>query len=121
VNTWNDIAAAIATATGKAFSVDSRVAIGGGCINSASRVASNGRTYFVKTNTAAKAGMFAAEAAGLAEIDATKTVRVPQPVCPGPPRSTAICGLATPLSIRTGRRSSLIRRSTMATGKPTSR
>jgi len=89
MDAWTDIAAAITTATGKSFAIDSRVAIGGGCINSASRVAGDGRTYFVKTNTAAKAGMFAAEAAGLAEIDATKTIRVPRPICHGANRDTS--------------------------------
>jgi len=89
MDAWTDIAAAITAATGKSFSIESRVAIGGGCINAASRVAGNGRTYFVKTNDAAKAGMFAAEAAGLAEIGATKTIRVPQPVCHGASRDTS--------------------------------
>jgi protein-ribulosamine 3-kinase len=86
---WTDIAAAIATATGKPFSIDSRDAVGGGCINAAYRVAGNGRTYFVKTNSAAKAGMFAAEAAGLTEIDATNTIRVPRPICHGANRDTS--------------------------------
>ncbi len=83
MNPWTDIAAAIASATGKPFSIERREAIGGGCINSAARVAGGGRTYFVKTNGAAKADMFAAEAAGLAEIGATQTIRVPQPLCHG--------------------------------------
>jgi len=83
MNPWPDIAAAIASAAGKAFSIESREAIGGGCINSACRVTGGGRSYFVKTNDAGKAYMFAAEADGLAAIAATNTVRVPQPVCHG--------------------------------------
>ena len=80
---WPDIAAAIGSATGRSFSIEGREAIGGGCINAAWRVAGSDRSYFVKINEAAKASMFAAEADGLAAIAATKTLRVPQPVCHG--------------------------------------
>lgn len=39
--------------------------------------------YFVKLNDASKVAMFEAEAKGLREIVATRTVRAPQPVCCG--------------------------------------
>jgi fructosamine-3-kinase len=60
-----------------------RDAVGGGCINEASRLRGDGRDFFVKFNTAMKADMFAAEAEGLREIAATRTLHVPEPVCWG--------------------------------------
>ena len=80
---WSDIEYSIAGATGAQFSIESRAPAGGGCINAAFRVAGGGRTYFVKTNAPHAADMFAAEAAGLAEIARSRTVRVPQPLCHG--------------------------------------
>jgi len=80
---WRDIEAAIARAIGAPFSIESRGAAGGGCINECHIVRGHGRTYFVKTNAPGRAEMFAAEAAGLDEIGRTKTVRVPRHVCHG--------------------------------------
>ena len=80
---WDDITRSIADATGAQFHIESRTPVGGGCINAAYRVAGGGRTYFVKTNAPHAADMFAAEAAGLAEIGHSRTVQVPQPVCHG--------------------------------------
>lgn len=80
---WSAIEAAIATATGTPFKLERRTAIGSGCINSAYRIEGAGGSYFVKVNSADKADMFAAEAAGLAEIAATGTVQVPRPICHG--------------------------------------
>lgn len=57
--------------------------IGGGCINQAVRIRGDGRDFFIKTNTAAGLAMFEAEAAGLREISASETVRVPAPICWG--------------------------------------
>jgi fructosamine-3-kinase len=83
LNPWVDIASAIAEATSKPFTIERRASLGGGCINSAFRIEGSGGRYFVKINTADKEEMFAAEAAGLAEIARTGTIRVPQPVCHG--------------------------------------
>jgi len=80
---WRDIEAAIARAIGAPFSIESRSAAGGGCINECHIVRGQGRAYFVKTNAPGRAEMFAAEAAGLDEIGRTKTVRVPRHVCHG--------------------------------------
>ena len=80
---WDDITRSIADATGAQFRIESRTPVGGGCINAAYRVAGDGRSYFVKTNAPHAAAMFAAEAAGLAEIGRSRSVRVPQPVCHG--------------------------------------
>jgi fructosamine-3-kinase len=81
--TWSEIGAGIGGASGAPFTLESRSAVGGGCINECYRVAGGGRLFFVKLNAAARQAMFAAEAAGLAEIAATATIRVPAPVCWG--------------------------------------
>lgn len=66
-----------------------RESIGGGCINQAVRIAGDGRDFFVKFNTASKIEMFVAEAEGLRELAATRTIRVPEPVCWGVADDTA--------------------------------
>jgi fructosamine-3-kinase len=80
---WHAIAAAIAAATGKPFTVERRTAVTGGCINRAFRIEGGGATYFVKVNAANACEMFAAEAAALEEISRGATVRVPRVVCHG--------------------------------------
>lgn len=60
-----------------------RQSIGGGSINPAVHVQGEGRDFFVKTNTASGLAMFEAEAAGLRELAASGTVRVPEPICCG--------------------------------------
>lgn len=80
---WTGIGKQIETATGAPFAVKRQRSAGGGCINDAYVVEGEAGIYFVKLNQADQACMFAAEAAGLAEIAATQTVRVPQPVCHG--------------------------------------
>jgi fructosamine-3-kinase len=53
--------------------------VGGGCIHSARLVElSDGRRVFVKSNPSAPAGMFEAEAAGLAALAAAEALRVPR-------------------------------------------
>jgi protein-ribulosamine 3-kinase len=83
MNPWPDIETEIAAATGESYAIERRDAIGGGGINATFRVSGGGRSYFVKTNDAARADMFAAEAAGLTELAATKTIRVPRLICHG--------------------------------------
>lgn len=83
MNPWQEIERSIREASGARFVIESRAAIGGGCINECHRVRGQGHAYFVKLNTPDRVEMFAAEAAGLDEIGRTKTVRVPQPVCHG--------------------------------------
>ena len=80
---WSAIERAIGDATGIRFRIEHRTAAGGGCINSAWVITSGAQRFFVKTNDAARASMFEAEAAGLAELRSTHAVRVPQPVCSG--------------------------------------
>src|SRR5574343_1743304 len=57
--------------------------VGGGDINAAFRLQADGVDWFVKTNQASLAEMFAAEAAGLQELAAQQQVKVPKVVCQG--------------------------------------
>lgn len=81
---WTSLSAAIAEATGQAFQLVSHRQIGGGCINEAHHLLGrDGRDYFVKLNAADKLEVLIAESAGLTEIAAIRTVRVPRPVIHG--------------------------------------
>lgn len=77
------IAHAISVATGAAFRIENQRSVAGGCINRSEVLNGSGRRYFVKFNSAALLAMFEAEAAGLAEISRSNSVRVPQPICSG--------------------------------------
>ena len=78
-----DIAAAISQATGTVFVPGRQASVGGGCINRAFKLSDGKQHFFVKTNSAECLPMFEAEAAGLEEILATHSLRVPRPVCHG--------------------------------------
>lgn len=80
---WTQIAARIAEATGEDFQINSRHSVSGGCINQGYAVIGNTATYFVKLNKASQVEMFEAEALGLKQMLATKTIRVPKPICSG--------------------------------------
>jgi fructosamine-3-kinase len=86
-------AAAIEAAISAAIATDFRIAnsrtVGGGCINQAYVIEGSGRRYFVKTNRAALADMFAAEAQGLAELESAQALRVPHPLATGIARNEA--------------------------------
>lgn len=86
---WPDIERSIRETAGASFSIETRAGIGGGCINECYVIRGGKRAYFVKLNTPGRAEMFAAEAAGLAEIGRTNTVRVPQPLCHGSDREAS--------------------------------
>jgi fructosamine-3-kinase len=78
------VAAAISEASGLPFRITSQSAVGGGDINESHRLdGADGRRYFLKLNAARYATMLAAEAAGLAAIAATQTIRVPQVIAQG--------------------------------------
>lgn len=75
------IVEAISQATDQAFEADGRQSAVGGCINHAEvLIGRDGRRFFVKLNDTRHSDMFAAEAAGLAELEAANTIRVPHPV-----------------------------------------
>ncbi|HHH35738.1 MAG TPA: fructosamine kinase family protein [Gammaproteobacteria bacterium] len=81
---WQTVAAAITEASGEPFTIQKRRTVGGGCINDACVLAQGARCYFVKVNGGNDAlEMFAAEQAGLEEISASATLRVPRPLCHG--------------------------------------
>ncbi|MBK1650319.1 fructosamine kinase family protein [Rhabdochromatium marinum] len=80
---WPLIIDQIAAASGVPFSPSPPRSIGGGCINSAYQLAEGERAYFVKLNQREELAMFEAEAAGLAELAASNSLRVPRPLCTG--------------------------------------
>lgn len=89
----DEIAAAIAHATGQSFQPDAQNSAGGGCINQAFILARGAQRYFIKTNRAALAWMFEAEAEGLDEILKSQSLRAPQPICHGTTGDTAYLAL----------------------------
>ncbi len=93
---------AIREATGENFRIHRQVTTGGGCINSTYRLEGEGRAYFVKLNRKGLSPMFEAEAEGLREIAATRTVRVPWPVCHGVADDWAYLVMEN-ISLRSGR------------------
>lgn len=80
---WEHIAAQISDATATRFRSERAVAAAGGSINRAFVLEGAGVRYFVKLNAASRAAMFEAEAAGLAALAATDTIRVPRAICWG--------------------------------------
>ncbi|NJN74563.1 MAG: fructosamine kinase family protein [Limnothrix sp. RL_2_0] len=82
-SSWQMIAQHVAATTGKSFEVDSTSSVSGGCINDGYQISGSGKTYFVKLNRPNQMEMFAAEALGLTQMGATKTICVPQPICWG--------------------------------------
>lgn len=90
---WPAVAAAIARATGERLAATKVAALGGGCINRAYRLEAGSGRWFIKLNAAARLAMFEAEAAGLAEILATRTLRAPRPICAGIAGSDAFLAL----------------------------
>jgi len=80
---WQGIAEQISAASGRPFDPGRPQVIGGGCINRAVVLGSEDWRLFVKINRADRLSMFEAEAAGLGEMAATNSIRVPEPVCTG--------------------------------------
>ena len=88
------IATAIGKSTGRPFILEGRQHAGGGCINRAAAIrGKDSRRFFVKLNAARLDGMFAAEAEGLREMEATQAVRVPHPVAHGVAGDSAFLAL----------------------------
>ena len=80
---WTQIARHITQTTEKPFEIEKSHPVSGGCINQGYAVSGNSLIYFVKINQANQEAMFAAEALGLKQIHASKTIRVPEPICWG--------------------------------------
>jgi fructosamine-3-kinase len=90
------IAAAIEATTGQPFLLKSAQPVTGGCIHDAWLVDDGRQRFFVKTDMAAAAASFEAEADGLLALQATGAVRVPKVGAGGtaPSRSAANVGTA---------------------------
>jgi fructosamine-3-kinase len=80
---WEEIERAIGEATGEPFTVRSRRPVAGGCINESLCVQGDDRRLFVKLNDAENLAMFEAEAAGLAAIRDSRSLRAPEPLAWG--------------------------------------
>ncbi|MHB8745899.1 MAG: fructosamine kinase family protein [Gammaproteobacteria bacterium] len=80
---WTHIADHLSQALGTSFVARAPRALGGGCINATYLLESATEGFFVKLNAAHSLDMFVAEAQGLAEIAASKTLRTPTPICYG--------------------------------------
>lgn len=80
---WPAISTQIEQATGQPFVLRTEQAVGGGCINRASHIGDGAREFFVKLNSARYGDMFEVEYLSLLEMAASKTIRVPEPVCHG--------------------------------------
>jgi len=80
---WHRIEQDISKSTHRKFTIEHKVSVGGGSINSTYRIEGLKQRYFVKTNAAECLDMFAAEANGLIALAGSKAVRVPKPVCRG--------------------------------------
>lgn len=80
---WRQISKEISAATGEAFHAETVRHVGGGCINTAYLIEDGARRFLVKTNQASNLAMFEAEAEGLSEISATRTIRTPNQICTG--------------------------------------
>ena len=76
---------AIAAATGRRFEAGALKAVGGGCIHTALEVedARGGERYFAKVAQPARDAMLAAEAEGLAAIEAAGALRTPRVIAQG--------------------------------------
>jgi protein-ribulosamine 3-kinase len=86
---WQAISDQIHLETGLDFHFVAAQPLNGGDINSAYRLQGRERSYFIKLNRRDLAHMFAAEFAGLQEIAAAGTVRVPAPIVHGETESKA--------------------------------
>lgn len=80
---WNQIAEHISQVTKETFRIDNRRSVSGGCINQGYALKGENSVYFVKINQASQVAMFEAEALGLKQMVATRTIRVPKPICWG--------------------------------------
>lgn len=83
------LAAAVGAARGYPFVPRRQRSAGGGCINQTLVLESDEAGYFVKTNRASLADMFAAETEGLRALAAARAIRVPAVIAQGVAGDTA--------------------------------
>ncbi len=77
------VSEAISNATGQMFHASYAHAVSGGDIHAASVLRDGAQRFFVKANRADSLPMFEAEAAALAALAASCTVRIPHVICTG--------------------------------------
>jgi fructosamine-3-kinase len=81
---WQHIETEIGRISAQPFRLARRQDMAGGCINRACRISGTDQAdYFIKFNRSALLPMFEAEAQALGEIAASKSLRVPEPICTG--------------------------------------
>jgi len=80
---WPLLAEHISQHTQHSFTIQSKIAIGSGCINRAYKISDGNKAYFVKQNSTQFGDMFAVEASSLAELASSHTIKVPLPICYG--------------------------------------
>ncbi len=80
---WSNIIEQIENASGLPFKLLNVRSLAGGDINTAYCLQAADRNYFIKLNRADKVDMFIAEEAGLSEMAATHTIKVPNPIVHG--------------------------------------
>ena len=80
---WNEIYSQISEAIGGPFEAEEPRPISGGDTNQAFLLEGNGQRFFVKLNGATRLAMFEAEHQALLAMAASKTIRVPTPLCCG--------------------------------------
>lgn len=96
--------AAIRDCFGDSVCIERELRVAGGDINEARCLfLSSGEQVFVKSNSLARADMFAAEAEGLSAIASTGTVRTPQVLCRGADEGLGISFLMMEM-VRSGRK-----------------
>jgi protein-ribulosamine 3-kinase len=96
-----ELAAVISRSTGEPFTVAVSNRVSGGDISQAFRLSDGVRTFFVKVQPVDKLSLFEAEAAGLAELQDARAIRVPRVICQGVAAGRAFLALeALPLTPR---------------------
>jgi fructosamine-3-kinase len=84
---WNQISEHIGRTIDQRFDWRLPRSVSGGCINQGFYITNGALDFFVKVNRADRLAMFEAEALGLRQMAATRTIRVPMPICWGTCRS----------------------------------
>ncbi|MEA3639174.1 MAG: fructosamine kinase family protein [Lamprobacter sp.] len=90
---WQAIVEQINAVSGRQLQPGRPQTIGGGCINQAVVLGEGDQRVFIKLNRADLLAMFEAEAAGLAEMASTQSLRVPEPLCTGVQRGQAFIAM----------------------------
>ena len=80
---WPLLSEQIALHTHQPFTLQSKSAISGGCINRAYKISNGRNDYFIKCNDTQFGDMFEVEALSLNELASSNSIKVPRPICYG--------------------------------------